>query len=635
MSLQSKVIGLIITVFLIYGTFSYTVQSRLIMPSFTAIERENALEDMDRVFFEIQCETRHLLTSATDWAAWDESYQFVQDHNNAFREMNLNDTGMSSLAVNLLYFFDAARNQVWGRTLDLAAKEAIPIALFPATLPEGHPLAALSTVDSEATGLLLTELGPLLIVAKPIVTSQNQGPIRGTVVMGRFLNAATIAAISRQTGVKLTVSLAQNPGLPPESAAVLAELGAFGKSLIREEVNQNQVYRLFPDLFGQPALLIRVDVPRKISARGQMSVDYALLSMLGAGLFTLSLLVIGLRGLVLTPLRRMTQHMIAVGQQGDLTNGLVLARRDEFGLLAHEFDRMTQRLVKTRAALIDQSYQSGVAEMAGGLLHNIGNAMTPLKCRVMNLSGAIRTAPIAELRMTLTELADIDTPPDRRGDLEQFLELAGLEVVTLLDSAVVQLAKVDQQVEYIRKILNEQERFSRASRVLEVLPVAGLVHEALELCNGALPSQIHIEPSPELAAVGAMVGSRVAVQQILINLLKNAVEAIAIHSLPLGTGRIALKASLESGTGGDRVHLRVIDNGVGVSPESLSHIFERGFSTKTRTTSGIGLHWCAITALAMGGKVYAESAGVGQGTCLHLLLPHAKSPPASLLATGG
>jgi two-component system NtrC family sensor kinase len=80
------------------------------------------------------------------------------------------------------------------------------------------------------------------------------------------------------------------------------------------------------------------------------------------------------------------------------------------------------------------------------------------------------------------------------------------------------------------------------------------------------------------------------------------------------------------------VHLRVVDNGIGIGPEHLPRIFERGFSTKSRPSSGLGLHWCAVTVTAMGGRLYAESPGVGQGACLHLLLPQAGSQGAPLAA---
>ena len=329
--------------------------------------------------------------------------------------------------------------------------------------------------------------------------------------------------------------------------------------------------------------------------------------------------------MVLTPTRRLTEHAVTVGQRGDLSARLNLNRRDEFGVLAQEFDQMVERLATARKALIDQSYQSGIAEMASGVLHNIGNAITPLKVRVANLESAIREAPTVELPMALTEWADLETPPDRRNDLEQFIDLAGREIATVLDTAAGQLAEIARQIEHVQNILSDQERFSRAARVLEPMPVADLMHESVALLGDDWSREFQLELDARLTTVGAMWGSRVAVQQILINLLKNAAEAIQEHSAPPGTGRITVDADIEFSAGRSMVHLRIADNGIGIAPEHALRLFERGFSTKARSSSGLGLHWCAVTAAAMNGQLHAESAGVGQGACLHLLLPHAES----------
>ena len=633
MSLQAKVIHMIFIVFLLYAAVDYAAQCLLILPSFEALEHQEAQKDMDRVVQAIENEEQHLINSAADWATWDDTYQFVQDRNDAYQKSNLGKTAMNILKVSLIYFFDAARHPVWGDTVDLLTKERVSMEVFPSLLPVDHPLV-LSEPGAEMKGILLLAQGPMLIAAKPVVTSENKGPVRGSVVLGRFLDAAAIAAIAEQARVELTVSLARDPGLSPEQAAAIAELGVSNRSLIHDGIDTERVYRVLPDLFGRPALLLQVDVPKTISVQGQEAVRFALLSLFIAGLIILIVLVIGIRHLVLIPVQRLTRHAVAIGQQDDLTTPLMLDRSDELGVLGQEFDRMIERLAQARKALIDQSYESGLAEIAGGLLHNIGNAMTPLIILVTSLNSAIRNAPTAELQMALTELADASTPADRRGDLEQFVALAGQEIVTLLDSAVEQLSRMEQQVTHVQQILGEQERFSRAHRVLEPLPVAELVNESLKLSGVESQRQIQIEPSPNLPVVGAVVGARVVVQQILVNLLKNAVEAIQARSPPPETGLILVDADLDHNDSGDRIHLRVIDNGAGIAPESLPHIFKRGFSTKNRDSSGIGLHWCAITILALGGKLYAESAGPGQGACMHLLLPQAKPRPASLLATG-
>ena len=625
MSLESKVISLIFAVFTVYGALDYTVQRLFILPSFQALEREEALKDMDRAVQAIEREAQHLTVSATDWATWDDTYQYVQDRNDTYRETNLNPEALKSLKVNLLYIFNAVREPVWGMAYDLQAGEAIALAEFPTTaLPEGHPLIALPETGSETAGLLLTERGPLVIAAKPVITSAGEGPVRGSVVLGRFLDAE---AIAQQARVQLTLSVLDGRTLGSEEAVVVAALGSGDGSIIRESERVDRVYRLLPDLFGQRVLLLRVDVPKAISARGQEATRYALLSLFVAGLVILFVLVAGLRYLVLAPIRRLTRHMVDVGQRGDLAARLSLNRRDELGVLAREFDQMVERLARARQALVEQSHQSGIAEMASGVLHNIGNAVTPLKVRVANLESALREAPAAELPMALTELADPKTPPERRGDLERFVDLAGREIAAVLEAATGQLSGVARQVEHVQKILSAQERFSRAARLLEPVPVGELARESVDLLGDELRREFQVELDASLTAAGAVLGSRVALQQILVNLLKNAAEAIRERSPPPGTGRIVVDARTEFSEGRERVHLRITDNGAGIPPENAPRLFERGFSTKSRSSSGLGLHWCAVTAMALDGKLYAESAGAGQGACLHLLLPQAESQP--------
>jgi sensor domain CHASE-containing protein len=631
MSVQSKVISLIFLVFAAYGVLDYGVQRLFVLPSFQALEREEAQRNMDRAAQAIQREAQHLAVSATDWATWDDTYQFVQDRNEVYREANLNLEALKSLKVDVLNLVDATGQIVWGKTYDLQAEAEIALPELPSDRwPADHPLVALAEIDSEATGLLLTARGPLLVAARPVVTTNREGPVRGAVILGRFLDSAEIA---RQTEVRLSFSILDGRPLEPEETTAVNALGESGGTLIRESAEVDRVYRVLPDLFGKPALLLRVEAPKAITARGQIAIRFALLSLLGAGLLILIVLVIGLRQMVLKPIQRLTQHAVAVGQSGDLTARLTLVRRDELGVLAREFDRMVERLAETRRALVEQSYQSGIAEMASGVLHNIGNAITPLKVRAANLSDALRAAPTAELQLALTELADPGTPADRRQDLDQFVDLASQELATIVDDATGQLASILRQVDHVQKILSDQERFSRAARVLEPVPAAELVHESAEVLGDEWRQDLRIEVGESLHAAGALLGSRVALQQILVNLLKNAAEAIHERSPPEG-GLIRVDASPDLYEGREMVHLQVADNGVGIDPTQLTRIFERGFSTKTRA-SGLGLHWCAVTAMAMDGRLYAESAGIGQGACLHLLLPRAPDRPAPATIPGG
>ena len=65
---------------------------------------------------------------------------------------------------------------------------------------------------------------------------------------------------------------------------------------------------------------------------------------------------------------------------------------------------MVERLAQSRRELIDRSFESGVAENASGVLHNLGNAMTPLGVHAAGLEQQLGAMPIADVQQALTEL---------------------------------------------------------------------------------------------------------------------------------------------------------------------------------------------------------------------------------------
>ena len=104
-----------------------------------------------------------------------------------------------------------------------------------------------------------------------------------------------------------------------------------------------------------------------------------------------------------------------------------------------------------------------------------------------------------------------------------------------------------------------------------------------------------------------------------MNLLYNAGEAITLSGQKMGL--IKLTSRPEEENDKPVVHFELSDNGTGISAENLPKIFKRGFSTKDKKISGIGLHWCANTIATLRGRLYATSEGEGHGACFHVMLP--------------
>ena len=121
---------------------------------------------------------------------------------------------------------------------------------------------------------------------------------------------------------------------------------------------------------------------------------YASAYLVRRAVLVLALLLVVLNRMILTPLASVTRHAVAIGEGNGPDGAARLSGATmRSACLAREFDRMVARVAESRRQLVDQSFQAGFAELAKGVLHNLGNAMTPLGVRLAKLGERLREAP--------------------------------------------------------------------------------------------------------------------------------------------------------------------------------------------------------------------------------------------------
>lgn len=637
MSLTRKVTSIVILVFVLVGLLSLGIQHLVIMPSFLALGEEEANKNAQRALEAISRELDQITPSVSDWAYWTDTYKYVKGEMPEYAEANLDlgdslDT-LNGMKINYLALYDTSGKAVWSGALDLETGEKIDLgALTGSSLEKDHPLLEHPSLESEIKGIIPTTHAPMLIVAKPILDNYRKGPAAGTMIMGRFLNAAAIARLADQVQRPLSVSSVDQPVVTDWIGDVKGGL-AHTAVRLTETPDAWKAESTISDLFGKPVLALQVDTSREISAHGAAAVNHSTWSLVATSLLMMVVLWLLLRQAMLRPLSQLTDHALRIGADDNLHPHLDLKRGDEIGVLAGTFDEMVDRLAEARRRLVDQSFRSGVAEMASGVLHNIGNAVTPLNVKLSILNRDLGAAPVAEMEQAATELGDPATAPERRSDLVQFVELAGIELAGLVKRSREEVAAAAQQVVHVQEILADQERFSRSARVIEPVDMAAIIQDAVAGLSPEMKAAQQIEVTPAVTEVGAVTGARAALQQVVTNLLVNAAESIlAADAHP---GRVVVSASHEELKGQAMMHLRFEDNGGGIQPDHQERLFERGFSTKNRDGSGQGLHWSAITVQALGGRITTESAGVGRGACLHVWLPLAETLMEKATGTDG
>ena len=640
MSLQTKILLSVFVFVSLYAVLDYASQYFFVLPSFISLERTQAENSMRHCVAALKRKITNLDKSTGEWAARDDTYQFVKERNDdyistnpvikSFTNNNLGTPAMKKRgwqSLNLIYICDIKGEVVWGKIRDIETKQTIQLDEFPAGVwPETHPLLGHKTVESSTAGIFITERGPMLVASRPVITSKNEGPIRGTLIMGRFLNDNVLNEVTEQAAVDLKVWTIANgsiPGFPAKERDVLNHIKTESEFYTRELSNNLlHVYTMFSDIQGTPALLMRADIPRDIRAKGIAGLIRSnFLSNLTAGLFVLLVLLLLLRSTVVSPIRKLTSYAIATGKSDNISARFTMERSDEIGTLAQEFRHMVEQLAKSRRKFAEQSYHLGRAEVASGILHNVRNVLTPMISRIDGLRQKLREVPIGKIETAQTELTNGNPSGERKEELTRFISIANKSLASLMKETKDKLKSVAKQVAQIEEMLDEQSKFSHTELPTEEVNLDKLVRGSVALLPNDLCDSISIEIDPSIKGIEPIMTYSITLLQVFNNILINAAESI--HRAGSIRSEIRIRAEADEIDGVNMVHVQISDNGEGIEPDNLTRVFERGFSTKTRRNvpSGIGLHWCANTIASMNGRIYAESEGRGHGACFHILIP--------------
>jgi sensor domain CHASE-containing protein len=622
MNIRWKVIALVASLFAVLIAIEIVIQERVFMPSFEQLETSQAETSMRRIRYALDRTMEGLQLNDQEWSNWAELYQYMEDRNPGFISTYSTTEAMAPLESNLLLLVDMQGRVVFSIARDWSSGEPLAIELAArAALPDDFPWRAALAAGKPVRGLLRTSQGILMLAGAPIYNGSANGAPRGMTIMGRLLTPEQLKVIG--TEAQADVAMEPEPGSARR-----------GSNLI-ETADLTQVYGTFQDVYGKPVLRLRVDVPRTITTRGRTVVRYSVWYLIGAAVTVLVLVLVILNKVVLAPIARVTRHAVAVGEANDLSARLGATGSDEIAQLSREFDRMVQSVEESRREHLAESYQAGFAELAKSVLHNLGNAMTPLEVRLSLLAARLRSAPHADVRWAATELA-APTPNAadgdaiardasaaemlRRADLLSFVELGCREISVATQGALEDIAVMQRQTAVMRAALAEELPGKQISQKVESVLLPELIQQSLDIVPAACRQRVVVEVDDSLRDLGAVPVARTALRLILQNLLINAADAVRAAGRDRGTVRFDAEIRMVRET--PQLCLRCQDDGVGIAAENLARIFDRGFAAEAGAVNpGSGLQWCATALRSLGGSIWATSEGPGRGAVMHLTLP--------------
>jgi len=288
----------------------------------------------------------------------------------------------------------------------------------------------------------------------------------------------------------------------------------------------------------------------------------------------------------------------------------------------------TEQLEQVHAKLIEASRKAGMAEVATGVLHNVGNVLNSVNVSATLVADSVSNSKISGLSRAAALLQEHELDlgaylsNDQRGKLlPAYLLQLSEHLQADQEASLKELNFLRQNIDHIKVIVAMQQSFATASGVEESVNVRELLEDSLRMDMSSLIRH-GVEVVREIGDVPPIMLDKHKALQILVNLVSNARHAC--YASGRADKRLTLRLTKDDG----RVRLSVADNGAGIPAENLTRIFSHGFTTR-KDGHGFGLHSGALAAKELGGSLLAQSDGVGLGATFTLELPLA---PAQVFA---
>lgn len=330
------------------------------LSNFLELEQTDTLENVERVQNSVLTEQGYLDYMVQDWSCWDDAYRFMDDRNHKYIDVNLQNQTLAGIKINVMLFVDNSGSVVYGKAVDINSAEERPIPEDLLKLVEDGTLLTKSK-DDKIRGFVLLEQNPMFISCHPILTTDYEGPVKGTLIFGRYFDKALLNSFKEVTRSSLLMYRADED-LPSDFKDKLDNFSKDPDRVIIQSLSEEQIagYFQFRDITGNPSLIIRADFRRNLYLHGKKTLNYMYFFLLLTGLMTGVGVKFALDKLFISRLVGIDDFVTKVRSEKDLSKRLSLKDNDELYRMSKEINGMLNEIYLAEQELKAQEREKKV-----------------------------------------------------------------------------------------------------------------------------------------------------------------------------------------------------------------------------------------------------------------------------------
>ncbi len=323
---------------------------------------------------------------------------------------------------------------------------------------------------------------------------------------------------------------------------------------------------------------------------------------------------------------------------GNYSQTVAVESDDEIGLLAANFEAMrlkikeytenlesmvahrTQQLEAAHKEIVEKAHRAGMADIAIGTLHNVGNILNSVKASADNIEDIQCKSPMFDFvkasRLLRENSEDVESfiRNDPRGKklMQYFLKLEEpfLESYKLIDQ---NLRRLSDKIAAINDVISAQQNYAGVGGLSEKVNIKDVIEDAL-LMQSDSNGNPGFTINRDFGSISEVYAQKNKLMHVIVNVIKNAKESMS--EIPFDKKTITFSTTVKDSF----LYIKISDTGSGIKKENITKIFSHGFTTK-KNGHGFGLHSSANYMKEMGGEMWAESDGAGCGAHMIVKIP--------------
>ena len=366
-SLRGKTLLIILAAMLGLVGGLYAISRVVLLRGFNHVEEDLARENLGRASSAIANELDTLERTTSEYAAWDQTFAYLHGKNPGYVKSEFPVPTFQQLKVNFVVILDNSGHKLFSKGFSLVTLDQVPVPPdLDQHLRPGSLLLTLPNETSKVAGILMLASGPVFIDSHPVLNSDSKGPIAGTLIMGRSLDSDEVVRLASMTHMPLELQRLNAGPLRGDFQTAAISLSKEHPTITRAYDHESvAAYEELLDIYGKPALIIRILLPRTIYQQGQTSLLQFLLLLLAAGLVFGAVTLYMLERTVLSRIANLAEHITEIGASGDLSARLTVGGRDEISYLGESINGMLEDLDRTQ-----KERQAGEARL-GVMIENM------------------------------------------------------------------------------------------------------------------------------------------------------------------------------------------------------------------------------------------------------------------------